>query len=80
MPQNLGQVKTPLTTLTVSFAGARPLTGNEQPFQFLFAADYAGGFALADGHPCGHCEDVLKQPVLDCLPLHHAVLLTMTVP
>ena len=70
MLQDLREVKTPLTTLTISFAGARHLSGNEQPFQFLFAADYAGGFALADGHPLRHGEDVPEQAVLDFLTCH----------
>ena len=70
MLQDLREVKTPLTTLTISFAGARHQASNEQPFQFLFAAYDAGGFALADGHPLRHGEDVPKQAVLDVLTCH----------
>jgi len=70
MLQNLREVVPPLGVLRAAVPGALDCTGNEQPFQFLFAADYAGGFALAHRHPLRDGEDVPKQAVFDFLTCH----------
>ena len=80
MLQYLGEIVSPFSILCVHLAGALDSTRQVKSLKFTLSAYYAGGFRLAYRHRRGHCEDVLEQPVLDCLPLHHVVLVTIVVP
>ena len=80
MLQDLGKVVTPFPVLCVHLVGALDGTRQVKSLKCTLSAYYSGGFRFAYRHRGGHREDVRQQPVLDCLPFHHAVLVTMIVP
>ena len=80
MLQDLGEIVSPFRILSVHLAGALDSTRQVKSLKFTLSANYPGGFRLADRHRRGHCEDVPEQPIFDCLPFHHAVLVTIVIP
>ena len=80
MLQDLGEVEPPFSVLRIHLAGTFDCTRLVKSLKFTLSANYPGGFRFAYGHRRGHCEDVPEQPVLDCFPFHHAILLTTIVP
>ena len=80
MLQYLGEIVSPFSILCVHLAGALDSTRQVKSLKFTLSANYAGGFRFAYRHRRGHCDDVRQQPVFDCLPFHHAVLVTIVTP
>ena len=70
MLQYLGEVEPPFSVLFVHLARALYRPRKVQFLKFTFTAHDAGGLRLSYRHRARHCQDVLKQPVLDRCPFH----------
>lgn len=60
MPQNLGGIALPFAVLGIAALHSCYLSGGNQIFKFLHAADDAGRCVLAEGHLLHDGEDILQ--------------------